>query len=121
MAEQTTEMVMRVARALFDKEQPNGDGRDHPQDYEDLARAAIRAMREPTEEMVDMGGRGIARDTQYFGGAMTLARYSSHQVEAENRLRADAAWAAMIDAATPPIQESATAAVPLVPGRLQGA
>lgn len=99
-----TEMEFRVAQAIDDASENNIG----PQLAEQCARAAIRAMREPTEDMVDMGGRGIARDTQYFGGAMTLARYSSHEVEAQNRLRADAAWAAMIEAAspTPPSQPS---------------
>ncbi len=117
-----TEMEYRVAEAMYSDANPNGPSFG---DYVGIdlwlksARAAIRAMREPTEEMVDMGGRGIARDTQYFGGAMTLARYSSHEVEAQNRLRADAAWAAMIGAATPPIQESPTAAVPQGQGSRQ--
>lgn len=54
---------------------------------------------EPTEEMVEAGGRGIALETQHFGGAMILAHYSSHEVEDANRKRASAAYRAMLRAA----------------------
>ena len=56
----------------------------------------VRVPREPTPEMIDRGGREIAFKTQHFGGARTLAHYSSLAVEAENRARAEYAYRAMI-------------------------
>lgn len=47
-----SEMVMRVARALSEADQ-TADG-----DYRKLARAAIEAMREPTEAMIESGLNG---------------------------------------------------------------
>jgi len=53
---------------------------------------------EPTREMIDMGGREIAFKTQYFGGARTLARYSSDDLELANQKRAYVAYSAMLKA-----------------------
>jgi len=50
----------------------------------------------PTPDMIEYGGKGIARDTQHFGAAMKLARYSSADIEQANRDRALAAWKQMI-------------------------
>ena len=76
----TDSMVERVARALFEKQQPhhagahvqwnneNEDWCEEDRDgFRDLARAAIAAMREPTEGMLAAGlaellGYGEARD-----------------------------------------------------------
>ena len=66
-------------------------------DHLPAARSAIRAMREPTEAMLAAGESDTALDSTILGYA----------------------WTAMIDAATPPIQESATAAVPLTSERHQ--
>ena len=93
-----TEMELRVARVLdsdaFADDEPDY-GRAHQSKRAakaiERARAAIRAMREPTKYMLRVGDRETALDT-------TILWY---------------AWTAMIDAATHPIQESTTAAVPL--------
>jgi hypothetical protein len=82
-----TEMERRVADAMRERAKEDAT-------MESLARAAIRAMSEPTEEM-----KRAARVS-----ALTWTQ----------------AYTAMIDAATPPIQDSATAAVPQEPGRHQG-
>ena len=48
----TTEMVERVAKAVMWQMYPNGEGRHGPdEEAYNIARAAIEAMREPTEEM----------------------------------------------------------------------
>lgn len=51
-----TEMVERVARALFEAEYPGGEADEYRWErsadaYRDQARAAIESMREPTETM----------------------------------------------------------------------
>lgn len=47
------DMVEKVARAIKDAMQPKGA--EWGGGYEEAARAAISAMREPTEEMVEAG------------------------------------------------------------------
>lgn len=54
-----SEMVERVAKAIFDRgsvlQKPWEEADDgHREFYRSLARAAIEAMREPTEAMVDV-------------------------------------------------------------------
>ncbi|MCR5876982.1 hypothetical protein [Phenylobacterium sp. J367] len=81
-------MIQTVARRIYEKR--NGAGctpwsrlpRSHQEPYLGDARAAIEAMREPTEAMLDASGRG--------------------------RLRARIDWEAFIDAAltTPPAATS---------------
>ena len=68
-----SEMVERVARAV----QPIADPGGHWTTCEDIARAAIEAMREPTEGMIQAGWT-----TNGYRGDMTKAE-----------------WSAMIDAA----------------------
>lgn len=107
--EQTTEMELRVAKAMYeDAMRDDGvpdfipfDGYMGKGLWLRTARAAIRAMRGPTVRMIDAGGRNIAAETQGFGGARTLERYSSMDLERENMARAAAAWDGMIDAASP--------------------
>lgn len=87
-----TEMELRVAEAI--------SAESHERMNEDIseaqslrfARAAIRAMREPTEAMVN-----YAYDRDMTGGKAACERM----------------WMDMIKAATASVQESATAAVPL--------
>lgn len=57
----------------------------------------------PTDRMVDYGGRGIAYETQGFGGALNTIHYSSPEIEAENRMRARAAYEQMVAAAPQPV------------------
>ena len=55
-----TDMIERVARAVKDCEAfPLGDMREYlsPKDAITIARAAIAAMREPTDEMLDAATR----------------------------------------------------------------
>lgn len=51
-----SEMIERVARAICDASHDNPD--PDWRAYEHLARAAIEAMREPTEAMSSAGARG---------------------------------------------------------------
>lgn len=101
-----TEMEDRVAEAIRDAffAQPVDRQNTFPRDpyWSTAARAAIRAMREPTAEMIDAGGRNIAYEIFGFGGAKTLMHYSSSGIEARDKEYADTAWPAMIDAASPP-------------------
>lgn len=64
MAREPTEMELRVAKALLDFVQSrdyNAERAAHgiTAYYLDQARAAIRAMREPTVAMADAGGENI--------------------------------------------------------------
>lgn len=75
------EMTERVARALFVAEQPKGESFNDfrwehtAANYRLLARAALQAMREPTERMVDAvdveGGvdAGGTNNATYYVGA----------------------------------------------------
>jgi hypothetical protein len=69
-------MIERVARAIKQREHQDGN-------YHDLARAAIAAMREPTEEMRNEG-RNMADDVQSDIGGRSIEYH---------------VWQAMIDAA----------------------
>lgn len=70
---QATEMEVRVARAMFlayaTKQNPPWPGGDVPEPFIrcriETARAAIRAMREPTREMLEAGDRKISMGSQY--------------------------------------------------------
>lgn len=65
-----------------------------------LVRAEGKWMpKAPTDEMIDRGGRGIAFETQGFGGALRLENYSSDGIQRENRARARAAYDQMFAAA----------------------
>lgn len=111
-AVEATEMEHRVAKAIsrdinqhqidtgfaapFDfPEAKGGLERDWPE-YLPTARAAIRAMVRPTDAML---AAGVAADEELENAAPTTA---VHIIYSD-----------MIKAATDPIQESATAAVPL--------
>lgn len=91
----SNEMVKRVAKAIYDAE--NGDP-NHPNPhfvegwklYERHARAAIEAMREPTEEMV-------------FRGALV----ASNPLDSKKQARV---FSAMVDAALQDDRVSATTA-----------
>lgn len=55
-------MVEKVARAICDKEEPDGLG--NWEFYRDHARAAIEAMREPTDAMLRAGAIGSGEDSE---------------------------------------------------------
>jgi len=74
------EMIERVAKAIKDS-----DSYQDYKDYKGYARAAIEAMREPTEEMIEAGGGVISE----WNGDMTPATEAAAQI----------AWPAMIDEA----------------------
>lgn len=87
MTQPFTEMEMRVAKAIADAGPTSDEVRAHPEYEErvlelslDLARAAIRAMREPTECMCTKHVHG-----ENFAASGLLQT-----------------WQAMIDAASPP-------------------
>ncbi len=63
--------------------------------------AAVGAL--ITDEMIDAGAREIAFQTQGFGGARTLAHYSSPAIEIENVAKARAALEGAL-AARPPAE-----------------
>jgi hypothetical protein len=75
MTREPTEMELRVAKAIRACDENDKTG--PLATYEELARAAIRAMREPTTEMKDAGHPEDGPLKPYF------------------------AWIAMIDAASP--------------------
>lgn len=88
-------MIERVARALCvangeDPDKPSGAFGVWWKSYRDEARAAIEAMREPTESMVSKGTR-----------AVTLAKNAAHGPEPSAVLKGGTvlAWQIMIDAA----------------------
>lgn len=78
-----TEMELRVAKALSRSDAFDPTHTD--EDYVNMARAAIRAMREPTKEMMDA----------YLDAEPML------DDEGWNGAPAKDAWQAMIDAASP--------------------
>lgn len=83
-----TEMVDRVARAMFDQDHDEGWDRGEAatkQIYLNNARAAIEAMREPTEEMVD--------------AAHTAQRWSEGFGPDIGKVQDQLKWQAMIDVA----------------------
>ena len=82
MTREPTEMEKRVAQALID----NGDVYPHNFCYIDAARAAIRAMRVPTDAMKD-----IVWNNQEI-----------RELVEDNTPPINAVWKAMIDAASPP-------------------
>jgi len=102
-------MIERVARAILisdgsdiitaDDEWPNAlaGWRETPEIYEDVteamrrARAAIAAMREPTEAMCDAGAQA-----DMPGGRWGESTFRESTIDGAD---AAAAWAAMIDAA----------------------
>jgi len=124
IAVEATEMEERVARVIardinqhqldtgfaapFDFPEAKGGLERDWMEYLSTARAAIRAMREPTLDMIK-AGEPVVYDC-----------FSLEPGEGLDENPAIPTWYAMIDTATAPIQEGATAAVPLVPGRLQG-
>jgi len=65
----------------------------------DEAAGLVVVPKEPTDEMIDRGGREIALKIQHFGHAHTAAHYSSPEIELGNRKRAACAYRAMIAAA----------------------
>lgn len=54
----TPEMVERVARAIWFEDAPEDEFDDVKLVYTEIARAAIKAMREPTKAMLDAGDIG---------------------------------------------------------------
>lgn len=98
-----TEMELRVAKALDDLIDGWFDDRAQANlNTADLARVAIRAMLRPTDAML---AAGAAADEALENAAPETA---VHIIYSD-----------MIKAATAPIQESSTAAVPLVPASRQ--
>lgn len=88
---EATEMEERVARAICLKDDDGRDGDDYWEAYLDHARAAIRAMREPTNDMLSAMapkyGPLIGRDEN----------------EINNFIRGCVdVWKLMIDAGSPP-------------------
>jgi len=86
-----SEMIERVARAIA---ADNVRGNSNWQDWLVEARAAIEAMREPTEKMWDAGAAdlyGVSREK-----AIEYAK--EDKFESDGR-KADEIWRAMIDAA----------------------
>lgn len=93
-----SEMIVRVARAMYDA-YPILDENEVPLSWEDLeregdrnpcmlcARAAIGAMREPTEAMIEVGS-----DTSFI-------EWSLEEGEGADGLDSKALFIAMIDAA----------------------
>lgn len=80
-----SEMVMKVASAIHANDLNPLESM--PKRYQDMARAAIKAMREPTEAMVDQG-------YSYFDEDALVARRPP-----TGRGRLFFAWQAMIDSA----------------------
>jgi len=76
-----TEMELRVAKAIKDADMLASSG--PLKTYEELARAAIRAMREPTFVMIDEGATCLINSEEIC-------------------MNPDDVWSAMIDAASPP-------------------
>ena len=70
-------MIERVAQTLADVNELDYD--EFPEQHNALARAAINAMREPTDAMLSAGGRAI--------------------LNADEDWKSNASWRAMIDAA----------------------
>lgn len=59
-----SEMIERVARAIIQAMPYTGDGPDDPKiDYPSVARAAIEAMREPTEDMQFAGVKMLSPES----------------------------------------------------------
>lgn len=85
------EMIERVARAMLRKNAYFA-GRHSNDEVRELARAAILAMREPTEAMMRAGEDAISREI-----------YANESDEAELSFNGEVtAWQAMIDAALAP-------------------
>lgn len=87
-----SEIIERVARAMADKFEDHFGGEVALSDHlsQKMARAAIEAMREPTEEMKDLGANGVPdRPCPYSG----LPTEEAHAAEI---------WGIMIDAALAP-------------------
>ena len=96
MTREPTEMELRVAKALIATVRLQWDAvpESHPILLAE-ARAAIRAMREPTDEMMNRGTSTIliehmTRPTKAAGNFVQFPASTSHDV-----------WTAMIDAASP--------------------
>lgn len=72
-----SEMVERVAKAIYEADgvwslafpwPTMGSDGQSPDNYRRIARAAVEAMREPTEDMRFAGGNSIAYPSVYMGG-----------------------------------------------------
>ena len=87
MNREPTEMELRVAKALWEHEGDDtgmhDSGRYSVENYVSLARAAIRAMRMPTTEMLREAGMGATCSTEDIAFM----------------------WETMIDAASPPEED----------------
>ena len=58
-----SEMIERVARAIWKKADEQYLGTEKMEDCDAIARAAIEAMREPTMEMIAAGAHGSGEDS----------------------------------------------------------
>lgn len=100
-----TEMIERVAKAIREHEAYWWNRSDEPEDglAETLARAAIEAMREPTEMMGAAGLMASSHDP--LGGNEKLSDEDAEKIGWTDRLRANPlrwempVWRAMVDAA----------------------
>lgn len=93
-------MIERVARALWDETGPSNSGWTFEMDRDDmvtLARAAIEAMRSPSAKMLDAGMTAIedCKDESWSSGA----EGESHTYEYVSSAAHLVTWQAMIDAA----------------------
>lgn len=76
------EMIERVAKAIYEADDvwcaafpwPSMGSMDQsPDNYRRIARAAVEAMREPTEEMLAAGSRSRTASDRFDNGDDTLA------------------------------------------------
>lgn len=114
-------MIERVARAIYEADDawseafpwPNlAESPNRPNEYRRVARAAIEAMREPTDEMVTDGLIGLVTEIDRRQGPLApvhegqvltdreaAMRYMSLGAISRNGHEIKAAWQAAIDAA----------------------
>lgn len=73
-------MIERVARAIFSDRYPDEDWKEYQKrDYCGHARAAIEAMREPTDAMVDSGH---SRPNDFQHGQTTVVEIYEAMIDA---------------------------------------
>lgn len=106
MSEQT--MIERCAAAMSEEAGRGALGGDYAVDFDRLARAAIAVIRDPTEEMVDVGSMADVpweyvdvRTNQIVSGPFALELSGPNKIERAKEV-VSALWRAMIDAALAP-------------------